>query len=417
MKSGVVPAHVVGSEDRCRRATCPTRRRHAGVQQRVVGQVAVGPDPQPLVGLARLPGGARGARRCGAGRSGGAGRTSRPARPSRAASRSESGGRSRAAARRASGTGARGPPRGRGTRPHVEDGPAVLDGDDPPGGERAAVADAVHLVEDRDRRVAGAQEVRVQRVHPAVLDGAPGRHEGLPGHLAAEDALALLVGLGAAEDVDLDGLEVEQVDEELQRRAHGAHVRRRGRSAHGHVATAPLPCAGMAPAATAGDGASSRSPTGSPGAWPRRPTRSRAATSTTTGGRGSTTPSRARSSRAATPATRSTAGARTSSSWPTWGSAPTASRSSGAASSRPRASSRWPRSSTTGASAPPATGTGSSRSSPSTTSPRRCGWPPGAAGRRPTPPTASPASWPGPRRTWATSSGGPAPSTSPTSWR
>ena len=60
----------------------------------------------------------------------------------------------------------------------------------------------------------------MQRVHPSVLDGAPGRHERLPGHLAAEDALALLVGLDAPEDVDLNGLEVEQVDEELQGRAH-----------------------------------------------------------------------------------------------------------------------------------------------------------------------------------------------------
>jgi hypothetical protein len=54
----------------------------------------------------------------------------------------------------------------------------------------------------------------------AVVDGAAGGHEGLSGDLAAEDALALLVGLGPAEDVDLNGLEVEQVDEKLQGRAH-----------------------------------------------------------------------------------------------------------------------------------------------------------------------------------------------------
>ena len=32
-------------------------------------------------------------------------------------------------------------------------------------------------------------------MHPTVLDGAPGRHQRLGGHLAAEDPLALLVGL------------------------------------------------------------------------------------------------------------------------------------------------------------------------------------------------------------------------------
>ena len=74
-------------------------------------------------------------------------------------------------------------------------GLAVLDGDHPAGGERAAVADAVDLVEDRHGRVARAQEVGVQRVHLAVgLDGAGGGDERLAGDLAAEDPLAVLVG-------------------------------------------------------------------------------------------------------------------------------------------------------------------------------------------------------------------------------
>ena len=108
----------------------------------------------------------------------------------------------------------------------VEDGPPVLNGHDPPGREGPAVADAVDLVEDGHGRVARSQEVRVQRVHPPVLDRAPRRHQRLPGHLTAEDPLALLVGLGAPEDVDLNGLEVEQIDEEVQGCAHRAHVRR-----------------------------------------------------------------------------------------------------------------------------------------------------------------------------------------------
>jgi hypothetical protein len=58
-------------------------------------------------------------------------------------------------------------------------------------GHRKIVAQAVDLVEDRHRRVAGAQEVGVQRVRGAalVLDR-PGRgHQRLAGHLAAEDPL------------------------------------------------------------------------------------------------------------------------------------------------------------------------------------------------------------------------------------
>ena len=57
-------------------------------------------------------------------------------------------------------------------------------------------------------------------MHPSVLDGPASGHECLCGNLAAKDALALLVGLDAPEDVDLNGFEVKQVDEELQGRAH-----------------------------------------------------------------------------------------------------------------------------------------------------------------------------------------------------
>ena len=79
-------------------------------------------------------------------------------------------------------------------RRQVEDGLAVLDGHDPAGGERAAVADAVDLVEDRHRRVAGAQEVGVQRVDRPVGARRAGRgDQRLAGHLAAEHPLAVLV--------------------------------------------------------------------------------------------------------------------------------------------------------------------------------------------------------------------------------
>ena len=52
----------------------------------------------------------------------------------------------------------------------------------------------------------------MQRVDLAfrVVDRAGRRDEGLAGDLTAEDALAVLVGRAAAEDVDLDRLEREQ---------------------------------------------------------------------------------------------------------------------------------------------------------------------------------------------------------------
>ena len=100
----------------------------------------------------------------------------------------------------------------------VEDGLTVLDGHDATRGEALAVADAVDVVEDRGHRIAGTQEVGVQRVNPtvAVIDGPRGRHQRLSGDLSAEDALTVLLGRSSAEDVDLDGLEIQQGDEVVQ---------------------------------------------------------------------------------------------------------------------------------------------------------------------------------------------------------
>ncbi len=98
----------------------------------------------------------------------------------------------------------------------IEDRAALLHGGDPPGGERPPVPDPLDLVHDRHARTARTQEVRVQRVHrPVALRGAPGGDQGLAGHLAAEDPLQGLLRAAAAEDVDLDLLQVEQVDEPL----------------------------------------------------------------------------------------------------------------------------------------------------------------------------------------------------------
>ena len=62
----------------------------------------------------------------------------------------------------------------------------------------------------------------MERVHGAVVVDRAGRGDQcLARHLAAEDALAALVGRHAAEDVDLDGLEIEKVDEVIDVVLHG----------------------------------------------------------------------------------------------------------------------------------------------------------------------------------------------------
>ena len=69
-------------------------------------------------------------------------------------------------------------------------------------------------------RVAGPQEVGVQGVDLAALDRAGRGDQRLPGHLAAEHALAVLVVRAAPEEVDLDGFEVEDPDDLVERSAH-----------------------------------------------------------------------------------------------------------------------------------------------------------------------------------------------------
>ena len=101
----------------------------------------------------------------------------------------------------------------------VEDRPAVLNGADPTGDDRAPVADAFDLVDDRDRRVAGAQEVGVEGVdgRTSVGHGPGRRHQRLAGDLATEHPLAVVVRARAAEDVDLDRLEVQDLHQVVDR--------------------------------------------------------------------------------------------------------------------------------------------------------------------------------------------------------
>ena len=107
-------------------------------------------------------------------------------------------------------------------RRQVEDRLAVLDRDDAARREAAAVTDAVDVVDDRHARVAGSQEVRVERVHEPVLDRATRGDQRLPGDLAAEHALAVLVRAEPAEQIDLELLQLQQFDQLVERSSHEA---------------------------------------------------------------------------------------------------------------------------------------------------------------------------------------------------
>ena len=57
----------------------------------------------------------------------------------------------------------------------------------------------------------------MQRVHPATRgDRTRRRHQRLRSHLAAEHAQAILVGVVAAEDVDLELLDVEEPEDVIE---------------------------------------------------------------------------------------------------------------------------------------------------------------------------------------------------------
>jgi hypothetical protein len=82
-----------------------------------------------------------------------------------------------------------------------EDRVPVLDRDHATRGEALAVADAVHLVDDRHLRIAADQEIRVHRMRRTAFHGAAGRDQRLPDHLAAEHALpAVLAASGRERD-------------------------------------------------------------------------------------------------------------------------------------------------------------------------------------------------------------------------
>ena len=103
----------------------------------------------------------------------------------------------------------------------MEDRSPVLDGDDPPRGEGAAILGPIDLEEDRRLRVSGTQEVGVEGMGEARFLGSPGGDQRLPQHLAAEHALRAHLRAAAAEDVHLELFEIEQGNQGVELCLHG----------------------------------------------------------------------------------------------------------------------------------------------------------------------------------------------------
>ena len=91
-----------------------------------------------------------------------------------------------------------------------EHDPAVLDRFHPPRGEAAAVADALHVVDDRLGGIARQQEVAVHGMGDAVLGNrAHGGDQGLPQHLPAIHPLPTFFRPAASEQVLFERLQVQ----------------------------------------------------------------------------------------------------------------------------------------------------------------------------------------------------------------
>ena len=102
-----------------------------------------------------------------------------------------------------------------------EDRVAMLDRGDAAGRIALAVAQAFDLVDDRDLRIAGQDEIAMDRMRQAALDGAACRDHGLPDHLAAEHPLPARLRAVAAEQVHLELFEIENGNQVDQAFGHG----------------------------------------------------------------------------------------------------------------------------------------------------------------------------------------------------
>ena len=103
----------------------------------------------------------------------------------------------------------------------IEDLGAVLNGDHAARGEMVAVARTIDFVDDGRIEVAAAQEIGVQGVRVASLDGGRRRHQRLPQHLAAENLGTPDVAALSAEKIILEPLERHDFDQILEQPVHG----------------------------------------------------------------------------------------------------------------------------------------------------------------------------------------------------
>src|SRR4029453_18059882 len=79
--------------------------------------------------------------------------------------------------------------------------------------KRCAVANRLHFEHDRNGRIAGPQEITVQRMRTAFLHGATGRDQCLRHDLAAVESAACTLGMDATKKICPEGLEREDLDQ------------------------------------------------------------------------------------------------------------------------------------------------------------------------------------------------------------
>jgi hypothetical protein len=92
---------------------------------------------------------------------------------------------------------------------HAEDRAAVLDRDDTPRREAAAIADSIDFVEDRDFRVARSEKITLQRMDVTIFDCAIRGDQSLTDDLPTEYPLGALLGAASTKQVELDLFEIE----------------------------------------------------------------------------------------------------------------------------------------------------------------------------------------------------------------
>lgn len=100
----------------------------------------------------------------------------------------------------------------------VEDGTAMLNRNHSSGGEAPTIPDSVDLIQNRQLRVARAQEVRVERVDVTIrlIDGASGSDQRLASDLSAEDPHTVFICRGTPENIHLDRFQIEQRHEVIE---------------------------------------------------------------------------------------------------------------------------------------------------------------------------------------------------------